>query len=119
MVSLKNNHIEYNSMEKNKYIEPENYWAGYQESIKEFRNNPELVAFDKLCYELFEMNELGRKFIEIVKERYLIPSLASLQSVNYQHCVIWADGFKEAYRTIINASRSHGQRILAETNKNV
>ena len=33
---------------KNPLIEPENYFAGYQESIEKMKNNPQLIEWDKL-----------------------------------------------------------------------
>ena len=50
---------------------------------------------DRLCFELFERNEQGRRFIEIVKERYLVPSCARLGTPTYQIDVIWWEGFKD------------------------
>ena len=105
-------------MERNPYLERENYFAGYQESIDKLKNRPDIVSFDKLCYEIFQNNESGRKFMEFVEQRYLIPSLANLQMTNYQQAVIWGEGFKDAFRTIKQAVMSHTQRIKAETDKN-
>lgn len=104
-------------LKDNPFLQPEDYTAGYRESIEKLKNNPELISFDKLCYELFEMNEMGKKFMEIVRERYLIPSIVARESANYQLMVIWADGFKDFPRLILQGVRSHAQRIQAETNR--
>lgn len=101
---------------KNPFIEPYDHFEGYKESIEKLKNNPELVEVDKLCYELFHLNEQGRNFMELVQKRYLIPPLAHLNSPNYQLACIWAEGFKDAFRMIKNSVESHSQRIKAETN---
>lgn len=104
-------------LKDNPFLKQEDYAAGYRKSIEDLKNNPQLISFDKLCYELFEMNEMGRKFMEIIQERYLIPSLVTRESANYQLMVIWADGFKDFPRLILQSVRSHAQRIQAETNR--
>ena len=104
-------------MEHNPILEQENYFKQYQASIEQLKNHPEVLTFDKLCYELFEANPTGRKFIEYAENRYIFPSLAQRGSATYQIDVIWGEGFKEAFRTIKNAVTSHKQRIKSEMNK--
>ena len=38
---------EENSIDNNPYIKPENYYAGYQDSIEKLKDKPEIVQFDK------------------------------------------------------------------------
>jgi hypothetical protein len=102
-------------MEKNPYLEPENYFKGYQESIDNLKNNPQVIEFDKLCYELFEHQEVGRRFIELIKERVLMPALVSRGNNTYQVDILWQEGYKDAFRMIVNSVNSHKQRILAGT----
>src|SRR5215469_14524277 len=96
----------------NPLIEPENYYEGYKKSIEELKNNPKLLEFDKLCYQIFENTDAGKKFIELIKERYLIPAIVG-RSQNYQVDVLWQEGFKDFPRMIINCVNSHKQRISA------
>lgn len=98
----------------NPLIQPEDFLAGYRQKVEALKNNPALFEFDRLCYELFKMNEQGKRFMEIVYERYLIPSLANRDSANYAYMTIWADGFKDAFRMIVQAINSHDQRIKHE-----
>lgn len=102
--------------QSNPLLEAENYFKPYEEKIKDLRNNPELIEFDRLCYELFEMNPQGRKFIEIAKEKYLLYALVQKGTPTYQIDIIWQEGFKDAFRMLIMALRSHQQRIEAGTN---
>lgn len=103
-------------MERNPLLEPENYLAGYQKSIDELKNKPEILEMDRLCYELFESNEAGRKFIKIVTEKYLLPSLVSKGNPTYQLDVLWQEGFKDFARMLISCVISHKQRIQAQGN---
>lgn len=102
--------------ERNPFLEHENYFAGYQENIEKLKNMPQVIEFDKLCFELFERNEMGRRFIELITERYLLNSLAKPGTATYQIDVIWGEGFKEFGRMILGSIKSHQQRILAGTN---
>jgi len=101
----------------NPLIQPEDFLFGYRQKIDALKNNPALFEFDKLCYELFKMNPQGQRFMELVHDRYLIPSLADRSSANYAYMAIWADGFKDAYRMILQSINSHDQRIKHEGNK--
>lgn len=100
--------------EKNPYIEPENYFNKYNENIDALKNNPELLAFDKLCYELFENQEAGKKFIKLITDKYLIPSMVSKGNPTYQLDVLWQEGFKDFARMILSCLTAHKQRINAQ-----
>ena len=101
----------------NPLLQPEDFMAPYRQSIKDMQNNPDLVAFDKLCYETFVMSEIGKKFMEHVTDKYLLPSLVNRDAPNYQTMVVWAEGFKDFPRMIRHALISHEQRIKAGQNQ--
>lgn len=100
----------------NPYINPPNYFEGYDENIENLKNQPELVSFDKLCYEVFEMTEAGKKLMAVIEERFLLPSLAQMNN-NYQISCIHAEGLKDGFRMLRQAVASHKQRIKAEVNQ--
>ena len=102
--------------DKNPYIEPENYFEGYQDSIDSLKGNPDLVEFDKLCHLVF-MTPDGKQLMEEIEKRYLLPALASPMNNNYQNLVIYTEGFKDAFRTIRHCVLAHDQRIKAENHK--
>ncbi len=102
-------------MEKNPLLEPEDYMQGYTDKINALKNDPKIIEFDKLCYELFEKNEMGKRFIEIILERYLIPALARPGTATYQLDIMWGEGFKDFARMLISSIKSHQQRIVAGT----
>lgn len=101
----------------NALLEQENFFGEYQKKINDMRNDPHLIEWDKLCYELFEMNPQGKKFLEITKEKYLIPALARNGTATYQLDVMWAEGFKDFARMLISSTIAHGQRIKAGENR--
>jgi len=100
-------------MEKNPLLEQENYMEGYNDSINDLRNDPQVIAFDKLCYEVFEASEMGKKFLEFAIDRFIVHSQVTKGCDNYAQDVIWQEGFRDAYRMILNHVRSHQQRIAA------
>lgn len=99
----------------NPFLQQEDYFASYKKSMEEMRNNPQMIELDKLCFELFGMNEQGKKFLEMAKERWLIPALAKPGTATYQIDVIWAEGFKDFIRMIVMGIQTHNQRIKAGT----
>ena len=104
-------------MEKNPILEQENYSAGYNESIENLKNSPPIVEFDKLCYELFEMQEMGRKFLEYVTDRYLLSVGGMPGSPTYPQEIMWAEGVRYAFLLLRNSVTQHKQRIQAGVNK--
>lgn len=107
------------TLERNPYLEPENFFKGYQDKIEELKNKPEVVMFDRMCYELFEMTEMGQRFIKYAQEFILIPAMARRGTSTYQLDLMWAEGYKDAYRDILRHIISHRQRIAAEKSKHV
>ena len=104
-------------LQDNPLLKQEDYAAQYNENIEKLRNNPELVAFDKLCYELFYMNELGIEFLKVITERSLIPPMANRDSPHFSTMAVWAEGFKDCIRVFRSAGKSHEQRIKTGENK--
>lgn len=107
------------NIDSNPLVKPENFFEGYQKSINELKNDPRLIEMDKLCYELFEVNTQGKRYMELCRERYLIPALVQKGTPTYQLDVLWQEGFKDVFRVILASIDSHKQRILVEANANV
>lgn len=103
-------------MENNPLLAQEDYMAGYKKSIQQLKDKPDAVLFEKLCYDLFAGSDSGKKFMEIVLEKYLIPPLVDKGSSTYPVSVIWSDGFKDAFRLLRDLVKSHEQRIKAGVN---
>lgn len=101
----------------NPYIDQPNYFEGYTKSIEGLKNHPEFVEFDKLCYEVLELNESGKKLLELLRERYILPALVNISNPNYQVACIWGEGIKEAFRILTNAVKNHANRLKMETNQ--
>jgi hypothetical protein len=106
-------------IENNPLIQPEDYFKGYNDSIKELRNRPDIIELDRLFYEVFEHNEQGKKLLELVIQRFFVSSQISKGSATYQIDTIWQEGFRDAWRLAITSVMSHRQRIKAEASKHV
>lgn len=97
----------------NPLLEPEDYMSQYRKQVDALKDRPEYLEFNRLAFEIFEMNPNGKKFLEIAIERYVIPALATRGTATYQIDVIWAEGFKEFIRFISQCVIFHKQRISA------
>ncbi len=102
--------------ETNPFIQQENYFKGYEESVEKLKNDPKLIEFDKMCYELFEHQETGRKFIEYITERFLLAPASTPGSPYFDNEVKWGEGLRYAFLLLRNAVKSHKQRIQAQGN---
>lgn len=100
---------------ENPFVKGTDYFKEYNENVQKLKNQPQAIELDKLCYEVLE-TPAGKKLIEMLKERFLIPALANPGTPTYQLDVIFADGLKAGYRILINCVTAHAQRIKAETN---
>lgn len=101
--------------EENPYLQPENYYAGYQESMDALKNKPEALEMDKLCYFVFNTDE-GKRLMSEIVERFLLPGFIHPNGTNVGESAIYYEGFKEGFRMLRNCVRSHEQRIAAENN---
>jgi len=101
------------NFDNNPILQPENYAKQYQENIDALKNQPAIIELDKLCYEVFLKFEPGKRLLEVMKERWLIPALAAKGSANYEQDVIWGEGFKELIRFFLSSIIAHEQRIQA------
>ncbi len=105
------------NIEENPFVAPYDYYDGYRESIEKLKNQPELIEFDKLCYEVFAHSEAGKKLMEQIIDKYVLPSLINNNNPKYETACVWAEGFKDAFRLLRSSMLSHAQRIKAETNQ--
>jgi hypothetical protein len=99
---------------KNEFIEPENYYAGYQKNIDKLKDDPAIVDLEKLCHLALTTPD-GKHLMQELEKRYIIPALCAPTSPNFHEMLIYTEGFKEAFRMLKNCIRSHDQRIKAET----
>lgn len=101
----------------NPFIDIPNYYEGYQTSVEELKNRPELIEFGKLCYEVLHVNESGKRLMELLEERYILPGIVRPDNPKYEIACVWAEGFKEAFRLLKRNIETHGNYIKSETNK--
>lgn len=96
--------------EKNELIEPENFFAGYEQSMQEARMNPDVIEFDKLCFNVLGMTEDGKALLELFKERFIIPATPCALNGPYQNACIYYEGYRDAFRMIIASVKGYTQR---------
>lgn len=101
----------------NPFIKSEDYWQQYNQKIKELRNHPDVVEFDKKAYYALELNNDGKELLQTLIDRYLTQKLTDVSQPNYRDAVIYFDGFCECIRLLRNSVKTHEQRIKASTNK--
>jgi hypothetical protein len=99
--------------ENNPLLQPEDYTAQYRKNIEQMRNNPDVVEWDRLCHELFEMNPQGKRWLELVTQKYLIPALARPGTPTYQLDIMFWDGFKEFGRMLLLTIQAHKDKIAS------
>ena len=99
--------------EENPFLKDENYFEGYQKSIDDLKQRPDLVELDMLCYMVFN-NENGKKLLNEFVERYIMPGFVNPSHPNAKEAGLYYEGFKEAFRLIRGSVKSHQQRIDAE-----
>ena len=96
----------------------EDYWDGYTASINKLKNNPDVVEFDRLCFEVFNKTEAGALLLSQLTERYLIPSTPS-RGENYAHSCIYYEGFRDCIRLLIQSTKGYKSRKEAEDKKKI
>jgi len=97
----------------------EDYWAGYEESINKLKDDPNVVEFDKLCFEVFGMSAAGKKLIEHFKEKIIFPSIPGQADSNFDKRCIYYEGYKEAFRQLIYATQNYRTRKEAEDQRTI
>lgn len=104
-------------MEGNPLLEPENYFKGYESSVEQLKNNPELFELDRLCYEVLEAQEAGRKLLELLTNRFLLAPTSSPGSPSFSNDVKFGEGLRYAFLLLRNSIKAHKQRIAVQGKK--
>lgn len=74
------------------------------------------MEFQRLCWELFHQDLRGKKFIELLKERYLMRPLFTPDHPQGSNQAMFWEGFREAVRSFYNYGLQHQQYINGVTN---
>lgn len=102
-------------LKDNPFILPFNYTKDYHVAQPDEKSEKKHVDFEKLCFELFEANPKGKKLQAIIKSRFLMAPAPGQIGKNYEQSCIYYEGFKEAYRYLLNCVESYKQRKQYET----
>lgn len=98
----------------NPLLQPEDFMAPYKDSVEDMKNHPELVSFEKLCYDVSQTDS-GRKLIDYLQDNWLMKGAGDPNHPNFKDLCIWKDGLNYLIMMIRNNVRSHQQRIAAGT----
>ena len=74
------------------------------------------LEFQRLCWELFHVNPQGKRFMEILKERYLMQPLFKPTDPQCKELALFWEGFKEAIRGFNNFGLQHQQYVNGVNN---
>lgn len=92
--------------------QPHPYFEGHPTGFEHLKPNDESgEEMRRICYELFVKNEDGRILMGMFLEKYLIPALYSPDHPNAQNIGLYFEGFKEAFRGLINMAQQHHRSI--------
>jgi len=100
----------------NPYIEPENYYEPLNDNIKKLKENPELIAFNKLCYEIFLQNFFGIELMKILIEKFFFSKRIEPGQPNYSIACIHLEGARDLITEMKNCANNHLKYINAEAN---
>jgi hypothetical protein len=86
----------------------EDHKIGLEHLIKE---NPADVEMQMLCHQVFMQSDAGQKLYILLLERFIVPGLYTPDHPNAQNLSLYFEGFKEAFRGLINMAKIHQRRI--------
>jgi hypothetical protein len=91
-------------------------YKAYQASIDKMSvENPEALEFERICYELFIAHPCGKRWVELVKERYLNPPLFSPMHPNPDKQALYYAGYKTFPYEMMQYALSHQRRITEQS----
>lgn len=91
------------------YFDP---FAAYRESLKGLEVKQDgLTEEQRLCYELFIMNEDGKKLWEILKERHIVGKTVDPTHPQGANMSLYFEGYRAALRGLMDMAVHHRERI--------
>lgn len=92
---------------RNEFLEPEDYFSGYNNAFKKLKQNKEANEFSELCFRVLEASEDGKKLMQLCMERFVYPATPSQINENYDKTCIWYEGFRQAFRHLHEICKSY------------
>ena len=77
-----------------------------QNEVKE-----EAIEFQRLCFEVFHMNNDGKALYEHIEKKFLLRALFAPSHPQSQNLALYWEGFKEALRGLWAQGNMHRRRI--------
>lgn len=83
---------------------------GYKDSLDKMKSGQEQIELDQLCWNVFGSTEDGRKLLQIMKDRFISNPTPSQINDNYDKACIYYEGYRAAFRYLINLTNSYQVR---------
>lgn len=96
-------------MDNNPYLKVEDPFEKQREQIQSVKD--QAIEFQRLCFEVFFVNQDGKHLLRLLQERYLHPALFSPTHQNASQLALYFEGFKEAIRGLEAQGLIHKKRI--------
>ena len=84
-------------------------YANVREKVDE--GLKQLIELQRLCYEVFQVSDNGKKLYEIIREKFIIPARFSPTDPSSADLALYWEGFKEAMRGLWDQGCMHKKRI--------
>jgi len=82
--------------------------TGYEQYIGE---DPLEIEMQKLCFNIFIRSEEGQRLSIMLLEKYIMPGLYSPDHPQAPTLSLYFEGFREAFRGLMNMAKIHKKRI--------
>ncbi len=106
--------MEEKQQEPNPHISIPDPYADYQASLAKLAElDPKVNEFGRLCYEIFFIEENGKKLWEILEERFLMSTLVNPTAPQSEIVSIYWNGFTDCIKQFKQLGNQHRQRINA------
>ena len=101
--------------DNNPHIQIPNPYEAYNESMDNLaKENPELLEIGRLCYEIFLMNEDGKRLFEVLQERFLFSTLTNPLAPSASNCAIYWSGYTDCIKFFRANALEHKKRVLSQ-----
>jgi len=87
-------------------IDNQDYSEGYKKNIEALKNKPEMLAFNKACFDM-ESTKEGAALMDMLEERFLLPALINPNHPDFTKLLPYYEGVRDMVRTIKMSSKAH------------
>jgi hypothetical protein len=93
----------------NPFLEVNDPFAKQRQIIQ--KHQEEVIEFQRLCFEIFHMSDMGKKLYDMMLKKYIIPSRFVPTDPQASNQALYWEGFKEGMRGLWDQGLMHQKRI--------